>query len=461
MPINSLERFRYWGGVLSGRRVTQDQAHERYRRIMQTLASAALGRGVGFVVSFVSVPLTVKYLGGERYGLWVSISTLLGWFAMGDLGLANTLTNHLSTSLAHGHRKEAQQYVATTFWLLASIAALIAVLFLIVWPWIDWRGLFNVRGTTAQHEVAAAVGTAVLLVVASLPFLVNNKVLYACQEGTLANYWTAAGNAVSLMMICVVVHFKLGLPWLILAVSGTTLGISTFTSIWLFGIHRSELRPIWTAVDRFRIKSLGMASSQFFVIQIAVLLIFQSDNLIITHFLGAAQVTPYAVCFKVFSYVTLAQSLALPALWPAYAEAIARRDGRWVQRTFWIVSVASGTSAAILIVPLIVYGRQIICWWAGSAAVPPQLLLYWMAAWTILISVGNSIGCLLNGAGQIRGQTIYGTTTAVISVILACTLVVRYGIVGVLMATTSTFFFFNFLPASIETRYLLHRLAAN
>ena len=62
-----LTRIQYWTGVLSGRRTAQNPAHERYRRISQTLVSALMSRGVNVAVGLLSVPLTVKYLGGERY----------------------------------------------------------------------------------------------------------------------------------------------------------------------------------------------------------------------------------------------------------------------------------------------------------------------------------------------------------------------------------------------------------
>jgi hypothetical protein len=52
---------------------------------------------------------------------------------------------------------------------------------------------------------------------------------------------------------------------------------------------------------------LGHVGGMFFVIQIAMVLIFQTDNLIIAHFAGAAAVTPYSVAYRLFGYTTLAR----------------------------------------------------------------------------------------------------------------------------------------------------------
>ena len=43
------------------------------------------------------MPLTVHYLGAERYGVWLTISSLLTWMSMTDFGLAgNALVNVLA-----------------------------------------------------------------------------------------------------------------------------------------------------------------------------------------------------------------------------------------------------------------------------------------------------------------------------------------------------------------------------
>ena len=99
-------------------------AQGRDVRIVQGIFSGIAGRGVATVVSFISVPLTVRYLGPERYGAWVTISTLIAWMALADFGLSNSLTNAVSDGYAKagrtwpkvmflphsGHWRESQPY---------------------------------------------------------------------------------------------------------------------------------------------------------------------------------------------------------------------------------------------------------------------------------------------------------------------------------------------------------------
>src|ERR1700736_3007330 len=124
---------------------TPDHAERRDVRILQGIFSALAGRGVAAIVSFVSGPLTVKYLGAERYGAWIIIGTAIAWVALADLGLSSSVTNAVSEGYARGRQDLAHSYVAGAFWSLAGIAALLGAIFFCAWPRVPWDRVFNVR----------------------------------------------------------------------------------------------------------------------------------------------------------------------------------------------------------------------------------------------------------------------------------------------------------------------------
>jgi hypothetical protein len=76
---------------------------ERYRRAGITASSSFITKALNVLISFLSVPLTVHYLGAERYGVWLTISSLLTWMTMTDFGLAgNALINVLGPHWSRG-----------------------------------------------------------------------------------------------------------------------------------------------------------------------------------------------------------------------------------------------------------------------------------------------------------------------------------------------------------------------
>jgi hypothetical protein len=78
---------------------SSNRGFERYRRAGITASSSFIAKALNIFISFLSVPLTIHYLGSERYGVWLTISSLLTWMALTDFGLSgNALVNVLAES---------------------------------------------------------------------------------------------------------------------------------------------------------------------------------------------------------------------------------------------------------------------------------------------------------------------------------------------------------------------------
>src|SRR3989304_4466229 len=69
----------------------EGRSRERYRRVALTAITSVAARGVALLSLVISVPLTLSYLGTERYALWMAVSSLLAALASLDLGIGNGL----------------------------------------------------------------------------------------------------------------------------------------------------------------------------------------------------------------------------------------------------------------------------------------------------------------------------------------------------------------------------------
>jgi O-antigen/teichoic acid export membrane protein len=425
-------------------------AQRRYVRIVHGVFSGLVGRGIAFIVSFISVPLTVRYLGAERYGAWVTISTAMAWIALADFGLSSSLTNAVSEGYASENHDLAGDYVAAAFWSLAAVAVVLSTLFFPLWRIVPWDRVFNVQSAQARVEVNPAVAIAFTIFVLNFPFSIVGKVYGAYQQVALANGWAAAGNVLSLAALVAVTQLKGGLASLVVAVSGSVLLVNITSAIWLFGWSKPWLFPrlrrlTWSAVHK--LTSLG---GMFFVIQIAALVLFQTDNLIIAHYLGAAAVTPYSVTWRLFTYAMIFQILASPSYWPAYAEAFARGDKAWVRRSFSTNFRITVVSTLILAMPLVFFGQWIIRKWAGSVAVPSSGLLFWMGVWCVIYAATLSQSCILASSSRLRGQMIYSISAAIVNIVVSILLVQRIGLTGAILGTISAYVSCILLPQWIE-----------
>ena len=118
-----LSTIRYMRLALGKGQIVGDE-QRRYVRIAQGIFAGLAGRGVAAAVSVISVPLTVTYLGAERYGAWVTIGAAMAWVALADFGLSSSITNAVSEGYALNRPDSAQSYVTAAFWALAGLASL-------------------------------------------------------------------------------------------------------------------------------------------------------------------------------------------------------------------------------------------------------------------------------------------------------------------------------------------------
>ena len=434
----------------------------RKRRVLNLAQSAVTNLGnklVMMAISFISVPLTIGYLGREQYGAWVTIGSLMAWLQLTDFGLGNGLTNAVTTAAGQDRPDLVRLHLSNGFLLLSASAACAALVATVAWPFIDWAAVFGVHDEAARAEIGPAVALALAIFLLQFPMAMAGKVYQAYQEGRLGSYWGMAGNVLTFAALLIVTRTHGGLVSLVLALSGTSMLVNLASNLWVFLRHRPSLRPHWRHSDVREMRSLGRVGGTFFLIQVMALVTFQTDNLVIGRYLGAAHVPEYSLTYSLFSYTSLPQSILFSYLWVAYTEAIARKDIAWVKRTFHLNLVAGLGFTAVAVGVLIVIARPFIHWWAGGQVEPSMQLVLWVAAWSMINAQTNPIACLLAAASHLKYQLMYSAVATVSNLALSIILVQRIGLTGVIAGTVISYALFVCGPVLFDAERLLKRLA--
>lgn len=432
-----------------------DRSVSRYRRIVAAVISAILGKGASVLVSAVTVPLTVRYLGAEGYGLWITISSAATMFFVMDIGIANTLTNLISESYAKEDKQSAVRYFTTAFWIVAGISSLLGLVGWLIWPYLNWPAILHVRDSELAKITSRAVAVTFAIFLVSLPTGLASKILGGYQETHTANLFSAAGSMLSLVGVVLVIHWHGDLPWLLCVFAGAPVVANTICLIWICLFHKPWMKPLPPRFAPEMVRDIFQTGSQFFVIQVAGLIVFNSDNLIISHYLDPAQVTPYNVTWRIVSYITAVPILVFPSLWPAYAEANTRGDLPWIRSAYVrtrTLTLAVLTAGCLV---LLAAGRPIIRLWAGPAAVPDPGLLHLMCIWMFIFAITLNQSCLLAALNRMKLQAIFGSIAAIGNLTLSILLVRPFGPAGVLLATIVSYLVCVVLIQSIEVKKVL------
>jgi O-antigen/teichoic acid export membrane protein len=412
-----------------------DRGLERYRRVGITASTSFLSKALTIVISFISVPLTVHYLGSERYGVWLTISSLLTWMAMTDFGLAgNALVNLVSEANGRDDRELAREHTASAFWALIALSSLIGLAFLSGFHWIPWRSVFRVSEAISTDELKLTCGLVFVMFVIGLPGNMLYSVYSAYQDGFVSNVWSIASNVSALLGLIIVTHFRGGLPALILALAGTRNVVSIANGFYIFGFRYKWLVPSWSAVRMTSLRRLFGLGGQYMVTQLASLGIYQSQPMLITQMLGPAQVTVFVIAQKI---ITLPNDLAYMATVPfisAYSEAKARGDWNWIRHAFRNSTLACTITGVLATAVIGILAKPIIRVWAGPAAVPGTGLIVWLSLYTVIGVVLQTTGQMLCGLERVGRLAISLTLCAIGVVGLGILFAIPWGLSGVALA---------------------------
>jgi O-antigen/teichoic acid export membrane protein len=431
-----------------------DERHRRSRSVVRGTITAIAARAFGTVTGLIMVPLTLRYLGATRYGAWMTISSFLLFLNFTDFGLTSSLTNALGKAFGENKPEEARSYITTTLLTLTGVGAVLMVVGILVAEPVAKVLFPQLEPPLLRGEIIPALILSIAVFAISFPLMVTNRVLAAYQENTKANVWVAISSGAGLIGAFAAICYRANLPVLVVATSGSGLLVTLASTVWLFGWHKQWLRPKLLAVDATFLRELFSSGWKFFIMNVGWMINSQTDNMIISHYLGAAAVTPYAVTFRLFAYATLLQTLIFPSLWPAITEAAARKDYDWIQGVYRKTVRISLAIAIGLLAVLTLFGREIIRLWAGPPAVPTIPLIALMAICNLLLAYLYVPGCFFQAMNHLNWVTLNGVTTALLNLVLSIVFVRRFGVIGVMAGTVLSYTVASYIPVLFQSRRL-------
>lgn len=402
--------------------------------------------GTGKLAGLLTIPLALAYLDETRFGIWLTLSSAIGWLTFLDLGLGNGLRNRLAEARARDESEKARNYVSTAYFLIALIAGGVILLFLLVHPWVDWAWLFNAPKELSQ-EVTRLMYWVPVLFFLKFAFEPISKVVLAEQRPGLNAALRSCGRL--LVVLIIFLLGRTGTDSLLLfgcSVQGVQVLVPLLAGIILFKGPLHSLRPSFSRIDLSLSRDLLGLGFKFFVMQLAAIVVFATDNMIITQLFGPAEVTPYQIAFRYFTIALLLFRILSNPYWSAYTDAYQRGELDWIRNAtrkliyIWIALLG------FTLLMLLISGPAYRFWVGEEHAGIPVLLSLFMAAWVSLSSFTTIFGNFLNGVGKVRLSMLHSVVFMILNIPLSVFLAkgLELGPKGVILGT-----FLSILPQGI------------
>jgi O-antigen/teichoic acid export membrane protein len=418
----------------------------RGRHIKLTVLTGLVARASSMLMTIVSVPLTLNYLGSERFGLWMTITSVVSMLTFADFGIGSGLLTVVAQASGRDDQIAIRRFVSSGFAILTLISACMLLLFFgIIYPSIDWAHVFNVDSPTAKADAGPAIATLIVCVAASISTLIVPRVQLALQHGFISNLFVTLGLFASLAAIWLVSVERGSVAMLVWAMSGTPVVAAIVNGLIFFGRNK-QYRPSWSLVSTQAMKQILGTGLMFVVLQLSLALSFASDKLIIAHLLGATAVTNYSVYERVFGVGTNLMLVMLMPIWPAYAEAWARKDRGWVKRALTRSLAISLAGSMVFAVSIIFFGSLIVSLWTRKDVPVDPIVLYCLGAWCVIQCTVNALSMLFNGLHMIRVQVMASVLTASMAIPLKFLLIGHMGPAGGVLASSIAAVCFTLVP---------------
>lgn len=307
------------------------------------IALAMAAKLASMAVAILSVPLLLHLLGTQHYGTWVTLTSLIAFISLLDLGVGNSMRNSVAAMQPATEDAVRAEFVGF-FQMLCGLALLMILVF-----------------ATALHVAdlsPASRSTAWLLylpLLVSLPLMLASNVLQGARATGLQAWLQASSNWLFFGFVAVLASSGRQPKLFELAAAWSAFYTVSLATTFLFALRalrlpaRQLLRWSLPALPKGRLK-IGL---EFLVLQLSSLVLYSLGNTLVFKYLGASEVARYDVLNKVFQVGLGLYTIIIGVMWSEIAKHRATGDRPALSRALRRLSaVAVLFSAGCLMIAL-------------------------------------------------------------------------------------------------------------
>jgi O-antigen/teichoic acid export membrane protein len=394
--------------------------------LVYNIISSTAAKAISMIVSFLFIPLLIQTLNQTNYGIWLTLTSFLGWFGIMDLGIGNGLRNKLTESLAKNDNTKAKKLVSTAYFYLGLIFGALFVLFALIAPFVPWDKVFNARTdmkSTLFITIFVLFGSMAIQFVLKLIFIVliaNHKVGYV--------EWI---NTIIQVCIFLIVYtfrdiFFENIISTAIAFSATPITLLLILNYYIFTKKNPQLSPKYRSVENKEFKGVVNLGLQFFLLQLAAIVIYSTDNFLIAHFFSPKEVTLYSIPFKYFSIITVAVGLIYNVVWGRITVLLANSDKEKLFQIlgylslFWLFLLCFG-------ILMILISKRVFIHWIGDKVDIPLKLIITSFFYVMFLAWCNLYGVFANASGKIKLQIIAACLLMILNIPICYVLIEYFG----------------------------------
>lgn len=367
----------------------------RFSQFIRGLGSSWLATLAAVIYSLLSVPIALRYLTIEEFGLFVLLLQIATYFALIEIGMSAATARILVDYKDHRDGRVYGSVILTGFLVFAIQGLVIVTVGIVAAPWII--ALVAVPSDLAEVAIQLLRWLA-LSSALTLAFRVYGSVLYANKRLDLIHGFMGANMIFALATLAAILSAGAGLEglrWLFLVHSSITIFLP------ILACYKLELLPKkghWGRPTVERFQELFGFGKDIFLVNVGNQVLEASQLIIVTRTMGLTAAATWSVSTKLFTLVYQIVTKIEGTAIVFFAEMMVRGEKDKLTTRFRQIYQLTAAAAIVVLAIAVAINQAFVSAWAE-----PSL------AWSVYLSFLMAVFVLLNTLTRCGGDFIIHT----------------------------------------------------
>ncbi|MGA9798331.1 MAG: oligosaccharide flippase family protein [Terriglobales bacterium] len=402
-------------------------------KIIRNTASGVLRLVVLAPIPFLLTPFLLRHIGASGFGIWAVLLSFNGLTALADFGVMGTLTKHVSEHYTHGDYLSLNRVINAGV-LMFSIIALAGLLTMQAATGFLISVFFRQSALPLiqiQHAIRL-LGVAIALNLLAFPFA---SVIAGLQRLDLTNLLWGLNALITAIAAVVFIELGRGIDGLVDAIVLTS-AIIFLLNVILTRKLLPQLRIHPGHVRMADVKALSVFSLKVYVVQMASMVYFHTEKLLLAHFAGPTPVGWYEIANDLALKLRNAPALLMTPLLPAAAELEVRGDDARTSEMYYRAHKYLAFVGVAMIAVVGLLAHRFVALWLGPGFSPAARALIVLTAVQIANLAAGPALFILIGRGTLGPAVRFALVGMFGTLILSSILISLRGFTGALYGTS-------------------------
>lgn len=330
-----------------------------FKNITFSTASRIAHQVISVLIIFFITPLMIGVLGDYRYGIWVLANVIVSYYGYAEIGISQALKRELSVAIGAKNTEQFNRIFSNGLFLNFIIFFLVAALALISFWFIN---IYQVKDYGMVSKLILLLGFSLAI---SFPFKTFINILEANIKFELISLALIIQAVLQAILTAILLLSGYGLIELGVATLCTKL-IADILILYFSKKIYPETKFNKNLINMATIKSLLGYSGKTFALQIANVLRYKIDEILIGIMISVSAVTGYSVANKLIQRGFAVNFSFLGTLTPLFSKYYSDNNNENKLKMFFTSSKIVITTSAFLLFCALFLGKPFINTWLGA-----------------------------------------------------------------------------------------------